>query len=222
MKRRAVFYAGINGTAVDKLKKTHFNWASMTSEPMILASASPRRQELLQAAGVDFEVAVSEASELSAMSGDEPTPVELALANARRKVAAVARKNPGRWILGADTVVALDGTIFGKPRLPWEARGFLRALSGRTHEVVTGCVLRKPDDREDQVFDLTRVTFRVLSEEDISRYLAAVNVFDKAGAYALQENGDWVVESVAGSRTNVIGLPMEKLGVFLRTHGLME
>jgi septum formation protein len=112
--------------------------------------------------------------------------------------------------------VALEQRVFGKPETPGQAREFLRALSGRTHEVVTGGALIGPDGEEWIFHDVTRVTFRPLAEETIARYLAAVPVLDKAGGYALQDKGEWLVEAIEGSRSNVVGLPMERLLALLR------
>ena len=193
----------------------------MARLPMILASASPRRWALLRETGVEFEVVVAEGVvELDGGSRPDLSPVELALANAGLKARAVAARNAGRCILGADTVVALERRIFGKPSSGEEAREFLRALSGRTHEVVTGCVLIGVDGAEQSLHEVSRVTFRELTAVEIERYLAAVDVLDKAGGYALQEHGDWIVAAVVGSRANVIGLPVERLAEVLRERGV--
>jgi septum formation protein len=195
---------------------------SMTStNPLILASASPRRRELLEALGLPFEVMAVDIPELDADSAPHLSPAGLARENARHKAAAAAERSPGRWVLGADTVVALDGRLFGKPASLEQAREFLRALSGRTHEVITGCALLDPERREDVFHELTRVTFRALTDETIGRYLAEVHVLDKAGAYALQEHGEWILEHVEGSRANVIGLPVEALEWVLQKRGLL-
>jgi septum formation protein len=193
----------------------------MSGLPLILASGSPRRRELLREMGMEFEVITAGVEELDAGSAPGLAPAELAIANAKLKAGAVARLQPGRWILGADTVVALDGRVFGKPASREEAGDFLRALSGRTHEVITGGVLRGPDGGEDVFHEISRVTFQPLSDEVIARYLGAVQVLDKAGGYALQERGEWIVASVEGSRANVIGLPVEKLSGLFRARGLI-
>jgi len=189
--------------------------------PIILASASPRRRELLAELGIPFEVRGAEVDELDERTSPHLSPVDLARENARRKAAAMMRQQPGRWVLGADTVVALDGRIFGKPSSPQQAREFLKTLGGHMHEVITGCALRMPDGGEELFHEVSRVVFRVLSDEAIERYLATVNVLDKAGGYALQEQGEWIVERVEGSRTNVIGLPTELLGKVFQKHGLL-
>jgi septum formation protein len=195
---------------------------SEASLEIILASGSPRRRELLGGMGVRFEVVTAPTPELDGASAPHLSPAELAMENARLKADAVAKLRPGRWVLGADTVVALDGRLFGKPASLEEAAGFLRALSGRTHEVITGCALVSPL-REVEIFhDTTRVTFLELTNETIARYLAAVPVLDKAGAYALQQHGEWIIAGVEGSRDNVIGLPTERLREILRAAGLLQ
>lgn len=188
----------------------------MPSAPaIILASGSPRRRELLGAMGVAFEVVTADVRELDADSSPHLPPAALAQENARLKAEAVAALRPGRWVLGADTVVALDGKLFGKPGSLAEAAEFLRALSGHAHEVITGCALIAPDGNAELMHDVSRVIFLPLSDETISRYLAAVPVLDKAGAYALQQHGEWIIERVEGSRNNVVGLPTEALERFL-------
>ena len=192
-----------------------YYYRSMT--PLLLASASPRRHDLLREAGIAFEVVSVHVTELGAASAPGLTPAQLAEANAQLKARAATA---GDWVLGADTVVGLKGRIFGKPGSLDEAREFLRALSGCTHEVITGCALVGPEGREVVFHEITRVTFRALADATIARYLAVVPVLDKAGAYGLQEKGEWLVERVEGSPSNVIGLPMEKLLPVLRKFGL--
>jgi septum formation protein len=187
-------------------------------QPLLLASASPRRRELLIAAGIAFEVISVSVSELDASTAPHLNAAQLAEANAKLKAHDAAQ--PARWVLGADTVVALKGRIFGKPATLDEARDFLRALRGATHEVVTGCALVGPDGAATIFHETTRVTFRALSGETIDRYLAEVPVLDKAGAYGLQERGEIIIERVEGSRANVIGLPVERLLPLLRERGL--
>ena len=193
----------------------------MPAEKLILASASPRRRELLQEMGMPFEVVTADVAELESLSPHHLTPAELALENARRKAQAVATSHKGHWVLGADTVVALGGQLFGKPASQDEAKAFLQALSGETHEVITACVLVEPSGVRHEFHDATEVTFRALTPEIISRYIAEVHVLDKAGAYALQERGDWIVERVEGSRTNVIGLPTGLLAKYFMEAGLL-
>jgi septum formation protein len=193
----------------------------VSSEKIILASASPRRRELLQEMGVSFEVVTADVVELDGRSSPDLSPANLATENAHRKAQAVVAVSPGRWVLGADTVVALGSRILGKPESVDQAWNFLRSLSGRTHEVVTGCALFNPAGEEIVFQSSTHVTFRPLTDATIALYLREVNVFDKAGAYALQEHGEWIVERVEGSRTNVIGLPTELLERVFKTRGLL-
>ena len=192
----------------------------MTPAPLILASGSPRRRELLQQMGFPFEVITAPTPELDETPSPHLAPTELARENARLKARAVAQLYPGRTVLGADTVVALGPRLFAKATSLDEARDFLRALSDQTHEVITGCALIS-GDHEEIFHDITRVTFLPLTDDVISRYLDAVHVLDKAGAYALQEHGDWIIARIDGSRTNVIGLPTEALEKVLLHHGLL-
>jgi septum formation protein len=195
----------------------------MNKERIILASASPRRRQLLEELGVRFDALPLNVPELDALSSPllSLSPAELARENARRKARAVEKLQPGRWVLGADTVVALGDRLLGKPSSPEQAAEFLRALSGRTHEVITGCSLLSPYGKEDLFHDVSRVTFRELSDAAIADYLARVKVLDKAGGYALQEQGERIVERVEGSRHNVIGLPTEMLADLLKKRGLL-
>jgi septum formation protein len=181
-----------------------------------LASASPRRRELLEDAGV--------APLVEAACGPELEDASLGLAalvtaNARCKAREVAARHPRSVVLGADTLVWLDGIPLGKPSDLDEARRMLRLLSGRVHEVATGVHLLRMEPRQQAEFhEVTRVRFRALEESVIDRYLASVDVLDKAGAYALQEHGDLLVETVEGSRSNVIGLPVERTMAALQHH----
>ena len=184
---------------------------SVPHEKLILASGSPRRSELLAEMGVVFEVITADVEEFASLAPGHPTPSDLAMANAHAKASAVAKIPQASqcWVLGADTVVALEDRLFGKPSSSEQAREFLQALSGQTHEVITGCALINRDGREQSFHEVSHVTFKILTEDVIKRYLAEVHVLDKAGAYALQEHGDWIIERVEGSHDNVIGLPTE-------------
>jgi septum formation protein len=138
--------------------------------------------------------------------------------NAYRKARAVAKKLPDALVLGADTLVYLETRLFGKPASLEEAYEMLERLQGRTHEVVTGvCLLHLRRHCQAVFAETTGVTFLPLDEVKIRRYLNSVNPLDKAGAYAIQEEGDMIVEKIAGSYTNVVGLPMERLGRELET-----
>ena len=193
----------------------------MPKESIILASGSPRRRELLAGMGIPFEVVTADVRELDAISSPTLSPVSLARENAHLKAEAVAALKPARWVFGADTIVTLGNRSFGKPASLDEARLFLFSLSGRTHEVITACILIAPGGEKEEFHDTTKVTFRALSPDLIARYLSAVNVLDKAGAYALQEHGDWIIERVEGSSNNVIGLPTELLERVFKRHGLL-
>jgi len=177
--------------------------------PLILASASPRRAELLRQLALEFEVVPSDATETF---DDQLSPLELCQLNAHRKARAVAKKIPDALVLGADTLVFLEREIFGKPHNLDEAKQMLAKLQGRTHQVVTGVSLIHLRGHRERIFAVsTDVTFRPLSAEQISDYISRINSLDKAGAYAIQEHGDKIVEEISGSYSNVVGLPLEKL-----------
>ncbi len=197
--------------------------SSVPQEKIILASGSPRRRELLAEMGIAFEVITADVEEFDTLAPSHPTPADLAIANARAKAFAVAKSHQAaqRRVLGADTVVALGNRLFGKPSSLDQAREFLHALSDKTHEVITGCALFDGSGQEQSFHEVSRVTFKTLTEDVIDRYLATVHVLDKAGAYALQENGDWIVERVEGSRNNVIGFPTELIERVFKCQGLL-
>ena len=177
--------------------------------PIVLASQSPRRMSLLRELVPEFRVNPSDATELH----DPQMGIRrLCEVNAELKAFPVARQFPDHLVIGADTLVFLDDQALGKPADMDDARRMLRRLSGRIHQVVTGvCLLQASTRRMRRFSDTTHVRFRVLEESDITGYFERVQVLDKAGAYALQEEGHRIVESVEGSRTNVIGLPVESL-----------
>jgi septum formation protein len=177
--------------------------------PLILASASPRRVTLLREAGYEFAVLPPRIREVQP---EHLTPHETAQINAYRKSRAVAKRHPDAMVLGADTIVCLGRQILGKPATMAEARQMLARLQGRTHEVVTGvCLIHLRLHRQKMFVVSTAVTFRRLHLDQIRRYLAKVNPLDKAGAYALQEEGDEIVQSIHGSYSNVVGLPIERV-----------
>jgi septum formation protein len=177
---------------------------------LVLASTSPRRHALLREAGIPFVTANPDVEEWDAFSHPENTPTELVLANARRKAMAVWQEHQESCVLAADTLVCCEGRILGKPTDLGQAKEMLRWLSGRSHEVMTAVTWIHGRDLRESVVR-TWVTFRSLDDAMIEEYLRKVHVLDKAGAYALQEHGALLVERVEGSRTNVIGLPMEKV-----------
>ena len=172
--------------------------------PIILASQSPRRRELLAKAGVPFSLVVRDTEELKDAA---MPPQELCLHNARAKAQAVFREHPDSTVIGADTLVFLEGFPLGKPEDEEEARSMLRKLSGRTHHVCTAVAIRSPLGMKNLAV-LTEVTFRELTEKDIRHYMELVDVMDKAGSYAFQEHGEMIISSVRGDTDNVIGLPV--------------
>ncbi len=183
---------------------------------LLLASESPRRRELLRKAGIAFGIAVPEGGveELK----EHADPRLLAKINAERKAAAVAERHPGKLVLGADTIVVCGGRIIGKPRDLDDAASILALLSGKVHEVITAVALICKDGNIRDVWcETTRVHFRQLSDDDIAGYLRLVPVLDKAGAYAIQEYGERIVEAVEGDLDNVIGLPVAAVMAHLKT-----
>jgi septum formation protein len=190
----------------------------MKAPPLILASASPRRAELLRELGVEFQIIPGGVREVEGghLSAEETTRI-----NAWLKARAVARKYPDAVVLGVDTVVAMDAVLFGKPATLEEASKILLTLQGRTHWVVTGvCLLHARSRRQVIFFDRTEVKFRPLAREQIRRYHAEVNPLDKAGAYGIQEKGEALVETISGSFTNVMGLPLDRLAAELAAFGV--
>lgn len=181
--------------------------------PLVLASASPRRSELLQEAGYEFEIITPDVEE----AHDESlTCEELTIENAKRKALAVARMRPDAVVIGADTLVYLDLIPIAKPRDMEDAAAMLRRLSGRTHEVCTGVAIVSAGGAEVLTFHVvSEVTFKALTEELIRDYHSRIEPLDKAGAYAIQDESAMIIESVQGSWSNVKGLPMERLRVEL-------
>lgn len=179
--------------------------------PLVLASALPRRRDLLARIGLTFDVRPTDA--------DETWPKDLDLGPAAEAVAlrkARALEVPGALVLAADTVVALDGDVLGKPPTPDDARRTLRRLSGRTHRVATGLALRH-GDRETTAHALTSVTFGDLTDAEIAAYVATGSPLDKAGAYGIQDDlGALLVDRIDGDYTNVVGLPLRLFYVTLR------
>ena len=172
-------------------------------EPLILASASPQRRAILEQAGIAFEVRVSGVEEET--RGD---PREVAVENARRKALAVAR--PGELVLGADTIVVLDGEILGKPRDEAQARAFLERLSGRTHEVVGGIALVARRTLTSGV-EVTEVDFAPLDRSTLEWYVRSREWEGRAGGYAIQGRGATLIAGIRGDYLNVVGLPLARL-----------
>ena len=197
--------------AANPVAKSCLDFPPSSRPDLILASGSPRRAALLRTLGVRFKLIVSDAEELTPDLAPKMPAEQLALMNARRKAEAVALRQPGATILGADTVVAVEGQVLGKPADLAEAHRFLHLLSGRTHRVITGCAIIASERPVEMFAETSEVTFHPLTAATITNYLSRVSVLDKAGGYALQEEGDRLVARVEGSRANVIGLPIEAL-----------
>lgn len=178
---------------------------------LILASASPRRRALLESAGISFEVRPADLDE-AVHSGELPKPYARRIA--REKATAVS----GALVLAADTVVALDGAVLGKPADAGEARALLAALSGRTHTVYTAVALRVGRRVHERIC-ATQVRFRELDERDIAAYIATGEPYDKAGGYGIQGHGGALVDRIRGSYTNVIGLPLRETLALLARFG---
>jgi nucleoside triphosphate pyrophosphatase len=189
---------------------------------LILASASPRRAEILRNAGIAFEVQAAVVDE-SVRAGETPGDYvrRLALEKARVAADAVSERSSDEFlVVGADTVVVAGDDILGKPASEEDARRMLRRLSGTDHEVHTGvAVLRRPGGSERVAEEITRVTFAQLSNADIERYLASGEPFDKAGAYAIQGIGGRYITRIEGCYFNVMGLPLARLWSLLREFG---
>ena len=184
-------------------------------KPIILASQSPRRADLLREAGIAFEVVAPKYEEPDARRG-RFSPAEYAQAASYFKTRSVAEDYPDRLILGADTVVALEGRLFGKPADRDDARHMLSTLGGTTHQVITGVTLQAwRAGRRLIRHDITTVTMRDLTVAQLDAYLDSGQWQSKAGAYGIQDKADPFVERIQGSFSNVVGLPIEMLGDML-------
>ncbi len=188
--------------------------------PLILASRSPRRRHLLEQAGLTFSVIPSTFDEDTVPVG---LPENHVLMLAKAKAMGVALLYPESWIIGADTIVLIGDTILGKPRTETEARRMLKALSGKTHRVLTGfCICCMAARRSFSQTVETKVLFKALCESEIDWYISTAESFDKAGAYAVQGLGSILVRSIHGSYTNVVGLPLCEVVGFLLTEGVVQ
>ena len=190
------------------------------SHPLILASASPRREELLRLLGLDFQVIPSRADETFFIN---EKPAEHVLRLAENKAYTIAQIYPQAWILGADTIVVIDGEVLGKPADPAAARRMLEKLSGRTHEVFTGFALLRLSEHvaiKEEV--RAAVTFRNISEDEKLWYIQSPAPYDKAGAYAVQGLGAFFIKEIQGSYTNVMGLPLCEVVDALKKAGALR
>ncbi|ABB31137.1 maf protein [Geobacter metallireducens RCH3] len=186
---------------------------------IVLASASPRRLELLASAGIEFDVFASDIPE-EPIPGEAPADFSVRLA--KDKAVATAARSEGRWFIGADTIVVCDGEIMGKPADGADAVRMLKKLSGVPHEVITGYAIY--DKARDGILCkavVTKVFFKPLRDEEITAYVATGCPMDKAGAYAIQGGAACMVERIDGSYTNVVGLPLCEVVEDLRTMGAL-
>jgi septum formation protein len=184
----------------------------------LLGSGSPRRQQLVAEAGIDFEVVAPGVPE---SDSNALTIRELTVCNAARKALAVARARPEAVVLGADTLVGIDADVIGKPADLAEAAQLLRRLSGREHQVCTSVCICETGGRRSETFSVfSHVRFRSLDDDEIRAYLAKINPLDKAGAYAAQGHGSDIIAEIRGSYTNVVGLPMSETLEALRRFGI--
>ena len=183
---------------------------------IVLASGSPRRAKILETAGVEFVVLKTDAPEVSIPHDPVRTVTENAAAKLRTAQAELAREPVFgcAGVLAADTIVWFDGRIYGKPRDLDEASEFLRELGGRTHAVFTGVAFAGPDGSVRTACERSDVTFHPLDEAKIAEYVARVKPIDRAGAYDIDESGDLIVASYAGSYENIMGLPLKPLAEF--------
>jgi septum formation protein len=189
---------------------------------LILASASPRRQELLRNAGIPFAVQPADVNE-TPLAGESPRDCAERLA--REKAMAVFESNPQQCVLGADTIVVVDDTILGKPRDAEDAGRMLRLLSGRTHAVITGvCLVGEKMAGGDLpviiASETTQVTMSQISDDEIRDYIATGEPMDKAGAYAIQGVASRWIPRIEGDYSNVVGLPVALVYALLRARGM--
>lgn len=193
---------------------------------LVLASASPRRQELLRNAGIPFTICPANIPEVP-LAGENPRPCAERLA--REKALATSRQQTDKFVLGADTIVVVESEILGKPRDEADAMRMLRRLSGRTHQVITGVCLVGPritgnqkleTEFEDSRSEITLVTMTKLTDDEIHAYIATGEPMDKAGAYAIQGTASRWIPRIEGDYFNVVGLPVALVHGMLRDHGL--
>jgi len=186
---------------------------------LILASASPRRHELLGRLGLSFDVIPAQVTEYEDPDAD---PREMVTHNASIKADWVSERYPDALVLGADTTVYIDGTVLNKPADIAEAKRMIRKLSGKSHTVYTGIAIRRKSDGlalNEGV--ASEVIFKSLSDTEIDHYLLKVNTLDKAGAYSIQDHTDMIIAGYKGSFTNIMGLPVDETKQILTRCGLL-
>ncbi|MGC8784804.1 MAG: Maf family protein [Armatimonadota bacterium] len=195
---------------------------SASTRPLVLASASPRRRELMALLGIPFRVMPADIDEMSA---DGLSPREMTINLAREKALAVAQREQNAVVLGADTIVVCGGEVLGKPRDAEQALEMLRRLNGREHRVFTGVALLEVVDgtvvREQDDAVYTRVWFRKVDDEHLRRYIATGEPMDKAGAYGAQGYGSTLIERIEGCYFNVVGLPVSRVCAMLEAWGIV-
>lgn len=185
--------------------------------PLILGSASPRRQKILRRIGCDFTVSAADTKEIH----DAADPIRTVTFNAMEKYRVCRLRHPGAALITADTLVWFEGCLIGKPADLDEAASFLRSFSGRTQIVYTGVALGLPGQEPELRVEASSVRFRRLTSAVIADYLRRTRPLDRAGAYDIDENGDLLIAGTSGSYTNVMGLPEEPVRDWLRAHRLM-
>jgi len=193
--------------------------SAVLTHPLVLASGSPRRRQLLRDAGMAFEVVVPPLAEPSFSAGNGVSPIAWAEAMAYFKARSVAEQRPAALIIGADTIVVHGKTLLGKPADRDDARRILTTMFGGANQVITGLALLEPD-RTHRIIthEVTTIDMRPMDAREVEDYLETDAWRDKAGAYALQEGGDKFVKSMQGSTSNVVGLPLEKLESLLTAY----
>jgi septum formation protein len=190
------------------------------SQQLILASSSPRRRDLLSALGLTFHVVIPEIREIPS---PHEAPRDFALRVAEKKAQVVGERYPHAWVVGADTVVVLEGEILGKPRDRDDAKRMLQQLASREHVVVTGYALVKvAEGKKTGGVEETRVKIDSLEEREIDWYVNTGEPLDKAGGYAIQGKGAFMVEWIEGSYTNVVGLPLCQIMRLLKDTGMVD
>ncbi|HET6488301.1 MAG TPA: Maf family protein [Syntrophales bacterium] len=192
----------------------------MRGTQLILASASPRREEMLRLLGLRFSILHSNVDEAPS-TGEQPEHYALRLSEAKAR--AVAGMRPGHWILGADTIVTIDDELLGKPRTTDEARCMIRKLSGREHTVITAFTLVN-SEREEVIRRAvaSQVRFKDVPEDEVAWYVATDEPYDKAGGYAVQGKASFLISEIHGSWTNVVGLPLCEVVEALKELGLVD
>jgi septum formation protein len=186
---------------------------------LILASSSPRRQDLLREAGIPFEI---HPAHLNEERNEGERPLEYAQRLSREKAQAVAQQYPQRYVLGADTIVVVHDEVLGKPRDHADAVRMLRLLSGRGHQVITAVTLISVNGHTDTRACTTQVYFRDLTLDEIQQYVTGGEPMDKAGAYAIQGGASFWADRIEGEYSNVVGLPLSVVTEMLRTKGLLK